>query len=262
MLIEVDYREKKLIKLLKSLLNLYKFKNIEIEVKNLPLGDIIIKEDENSELLIIERKSINDLASSIRDGRYKEQSLRLSNTGLHNHRIIYLIEGDISMWSNRYSNIKSETLYVSLFSLLYYKGFSLLRTVSLAESGEMILRICDKLNRSKKKKYFYDLDMSNNEIFYSNSIKREKKENITINNIDEIMLSQIPNISVNIARNIIKKFGNLSNLINNLKEDEKCLNEIEILGKDDNLKRLNNTVKSNLCKYLLKKEEKIIRIND
>ena len=91
MLIEVDYREKKLIKLLKSLLNLYKFKNIEIEVKNLPLGDIIIKEDENSELLIIERKSINDLASSIRDGRYKEQSLRLSNTGLHNHRIIYLI---------------------------------------------------------------------------------------------------------------------------------------------------------------------------
>ena len=64
------------------------------------------------------------------------------------------------------------------------------------------------------------------------------------------------------ARNIIKKFGNLSNLINNLKEDEKCLNEIEILGKDDNLKRLNNTVKSNLCKYLLKKEEKIIRIND
>ena len=45
-------------------------------------------------LLIIERKSLNDLASSIKDGRYAEQSFRLSNIEHHNHNIVYLIEGD------------------------------------------------------------------------------------------------------------------------------------------------------------------------
>ena len=62
MIIEVDYREKKLIKILKSLLEVHEFKNITIDVKNLPLGDIIIK-DEEKEFMIIERKSLNDLAN-------------------------------------------------------------------------------------------------------------------------------------------------------------------------------------------------------
>ena len=147
----IDYREKKLIKLMKSQLELYEYKNIEIKIENLPLGDIIVKKN-NEELLIIERKTLNDLASSIRDGRYKEQSFRLNNTNLHNHNIIYLIEGDITMWSNSFTNIKPETLYVTLFSLLYFSGFSVMRTLTLAETGEFILRITDKLIRSKNKK--------------------------------------------------------------------------------------------------------------
>jgi hypothetical protein len=40
---------------------------------------------------IIERKSCNDLAASIIDGRYNEQRMRLSNSGM---RVTYLIEGD------------------------------------------------------------------------------------------------------------------------------------------------------------------------
>ena len=43
-----------------------------IEIKNLELGDIIIKY--NSEIIvIIERKRLDDLASSIKSGRYKQQ---------------------------------------------------------------------------------------------------------------------------------------------------------------------------------------------
>ena len=41
--------------------------------------------------LIVERKTSNDLASSIRDGRYDEQKFRLRNSGINN--VIYLIEG-------------------------------------------------------------------------------------------------------------------------------------------------------------------------
>ena len=255
----IDYREKKLIKLMKSQLELYEYKNIEIKVENLPLGDIIIKKNEK-ELLTIERKSINDLASSIRDGRYKEQSFRLNNTNIHNHNIIYLIEGDISMWSNSYSRIKPETLYVSLFSLLYFSGFSVVRTISLAETGEFILRITDKLNRSKNKKSYYDL--SNDKVSdYIDVLKREKKNNITIENIDEIMLSQIPNVSISLSKILIEKYESIFNLKNKLEENEKCLDEIIIVNKNNEERKLNKTVKNNIIKYLLKRKETIIKIN-
>ena len=77
MKIQVDVREKKLIPLIKALNNDYGY-NIEIESKQLDLGDLIVCDDDNNELLIIERKTLTDLASSIRDGRYSEQSYRLN----------------------------------------------------------------------------------------------------------------------------------------------------------------------------------------
>lgn len=45
-------------------------------------------------LLIFERKSISDLLASLKDGRYEEQSYRLSGSNTNNHNIIYIIEGD------------------------------------------------------------------------------------------------------------------------------------------------------------------------
>ena len=50
-----------------------------VSLENLEIGDIIIKNDNNKTILIFERKSLSDLISSIKDGRYKEQSFRLSH---------------------------------------------------------------------------------------------------------------------------------------------------------------------------------------
>jgi crossover junction endonuclease MUS81 len=40
---------------------------------------------------IVERKTADDLAASIMDGRYEEQKYRLKTSGLSN--VIYLVEG-------------------------------------------------------------------------------------------------------------------------------------------------------------------------
>ena len=69
MIINVDYREKNLLKKLETLKEKNKFNKITITTSNLPLGDIVILNDKNEEQLIIERKSISDLAASIKDGR-------------------------------------------------------------------------------------------------------------------------------------------------------------------------------------------------
>ena len=88
MRLKIDNRERKLIQLLKAYNDQFGFKNIEFVVEKLDLGDFIICDDNDNEKLIVERKSLNDLASSIKDGRYIEQSHRLTGYPIHNHNII------------------------------------------------------------------------------------------------------------------------------------------------------------------------------
>ena len=45
MKLKVDVREKRLIKLLNAFAKQFDFKNITIEIENLPLGDVIICDD-------------------------------------------------------------------------------------------------------------------------------------------------------------------------------------------------------------------------
>ena len=88
MKIVLDDRE---IHLYEKLIPIVQDKEI-ITKKTLPLGDILINKDDNSELLLIERKTITDLLSSIKDGRYEEQSYRLiHSSGIPPHNIIYII---------------------------------------------------------------------------------------------------------------------------------------------------------------------------
>ncbi len=58
------------------------------------LGDIIFYYNDEIRY-VIERKTICDLYSSIKDGRYKEQKARLFNNYAKN-QIIYLLEGSIN----------------------------------------------------------------------------------------------------------------------------------------------------------------------
>ncbi|ETN65691.1 crossover junction endonuclease MUS81 [Anopheles darlingi] len=69
--------------------------SVEHDVRKLSVGDFawIVKDDAGREFLlpyIIERKRLDDLASSIKDGRFHEQKFRLKQCGLPN--VIYLIE--------------------------------------------------------------------------------------------------------------------------------------------------------------------------
>ena len=92
--IQVDYREADLLKNIHHLMEtVEQFKNLVVETKNLSLGDVsFIEKRENDEEsvthLLIERKTISDLVSSIKDGRYNEQSFRLNELEIHNHNIL------------------------------------------------------------------------------------------------------------------------------------------------------------------------------
>jgi ERCC4-type nuclease len=264
MIIKIDNREHKLIKLLNVLNKEYKF-DFKIIVERLDLGDLIILNDKNKELLMIERKSINDLASSIKDGRYSEQSLRLTNYPLHNHNIIYLLEGNIAGWSNKYMKMESKTLYVTMFCLQYYKGFSVVKTNDILETAEYILRFTDKIGREKTKPPFYsNTNTTNNAISpkrYCEVINKVKKKNITPKNIGEIILSQIPGISSTTSMAVMKKFGSLYNLLMALDNNPKCLDGMTYETKNKENRRISKTSIRNIVQYLLYQKSNIIKVD-
>jgi ERCC4-type nuclease len=284
MIIKIDIREQELISdINKLVLFVPTFKQLKVVTETLPLGDIIIA-DEEEEKLIIERKTVNDLLASIKDGRYEEQSYRLNGLEHANHNIIYLIEGDINKVNRfRDTQVEKQTFYSAMFSLNYYKGFSVFRTFNLNETSLMICNMAYKLGKGlvSGKKAFYqnkkakkpetqeisentetvsnDSENENEQIVqksdkdYINVIKKVKKENITPDNISEIMLCQIPGLSTVTAKAIMEKYNTLPNLIKELETNNECLKNINYTNAKGQIRKINKTSIVNIVKFLLKK---------
>jgi len=289
--INIDYREDALIKLIHSCVDSnILFKNIIVTVNNLSIGDIIISSKEKETDLfinniIIERKTISDLMSSIKDGRYNEQSFRLNNYTHHNHNILYLIEGDI----NKIARFKTDktnkyVFYSALFSLNYYKGFSTIRTFSIDETCIFICNTANKIRTEYyKKTQFYTfsqqplnitkpqienniiatedntntntdiLNNDNTDKAYISAVKCVKKNNITSNNIGEIMLCQIPGISAVSAVAILNYCdGSLFKLLKMLEHDINCLDTITYTTPQGKIRKINKNISTNIYNLLLK----------
>ena len=330
----IDCREKDLLKQInQQVLFTPSFKKIEVSSENLPIGDILIKDDNNNDLLIIERKTIPDLLSSIKDGRYEEQSYRLNGMNHPNHNIMYLIEGDTNN-KKHFQKVDKMMFYSALLSLNYYKGFSVIKTQNLTETAIFICNSLIKIqkNNNLKKQSFYRnnnvkndtnndtkndtkndtntdtkndtknattcdtnndendnnlkqdgslIKMRRDEILeiatlseeeqseekdYVHVVKKVKKENVTTNNIDEIMLSQVPGISSTIAIAIIRKFKSIKKIVetydNFIKENQsetiskelvskELFNDIFYINSKGDRRKITKTSMNNLYQYLL-----------
>ena len=238
MRIVIDNREGELIVRTNEIFSLLpedKKKRIEIVIGNLPIGDILIQKMDKT-ILIIERKTFADLLASIKDGRYEEQSHRLLNAGgVPPHSIIYLLEG---MFSSLREPSHKKIIYSAMTSLNYFKGFSLMRTSSVYETAEWLIAMADKLDRELEKEpeeqTYNTVDNTLNDkegvigspVPYSNFVKKVKKDNITPENIGEIVLSQIPGISAVTATAIMKKFSTFPKLLTAIQGNPQCMDDI------------------------------------
>lgn len=270
--LKIDVREAELLKRCQTNIEmLANFKDIKLVSEQLPLGDIIIN-DGAKDLVIIERKSLSDLAASIKDGRYEEQSYRLKNLWHHNHNIIYLIEGDFAKHNSFKDRIDKQTLYSAMTSLNYFKGFSVWRTMSIDETALIICNMAYKLNKEKDKPPFYSNDLTdtnkiavsaeaavvdpNKEVIvssdkdYCSVVKKVKKDNITTENIGEIMLCQIPGVSSASALAILAQFKTLPSLIKAIDTDETCLNNICTTDANGKSRKISKTAIATIIKFL------------
>jgi ERCC4-type nuclease len=234
-MILIDFREKDIIT---HCTNLNLNKNIEIKTENLLLGDIQINK------LLIERKSINDLAASIVDGRYKEQSFRLSKALDEGFKVFYFIEGNLDAYKGK---LTKNTLVSAIYSLTT-KGFQVLLTKNSNESAFFILQFAEKMNKNQKENDTLIKSEGETNISYENTegvVQTKKNKNITKDNISVFMLCQIPGISTTTAGILLQKYGHITNLIISMKQNP---NEFEEFRNND--KKLNRNIIKNLNEYL------------
>ena len=229
-----------------------------IEVQQLDIGDFwFCSKDSNHPIVILERKSLQDLEMSIKDGRYNEQSARLSSIDIHNHNIYYIIEGCIINYKKRE---KIQTLRSSITSLSYYKGFSIINTLTLLDTATTVYSFFDKLMRETRRVPYYSLQQQtdnnkveisnnqiNNDIEYIKTLKNQKKNQITQDNILAIMLNQVPGISSTSSIAITQRYKTMTDLLYSLKNEPENIAEIYL----DNGRRISKTVVQNLKMYLI-----------
>jgi len=255
---------------------------VDLSREVLPIGDVLLQTNEGKDVLIIERKTFSDLLSSIKDGRYEEQSYRLLNSsGFPPHSVFYLLEG---MFSQLRSGTETKIIYSAMTSLQFFKGFSVHRAATVRESAEWILYMADKIDRefSKGKIPYYltnaylgnveqptaTEDMTPENVLYpfssqptptetiTNSnyctvVKKVKKDNVTPDNIGEIILCQIPGISSITAMAIMKHFKSFPYFIEELQRNPGCIENLTIES-NGKIRKINKSSIENIRRYLVR----------
>tara|TARA_Y100000022_G_C13230719_1_gene367195 strand:- start:526 stop:1368 length:843 start_codon:yes stop_codon:yes gene_type:complete len=276
MKIIIDEREKQLYETCYSiLLGKSTASHIILSKEVLPLGDILLRTDDDKDVLLIERKTFSDLFASIKDGRYEEQSYRLLHSSqIMPHSIIYLIEGVLSQL---HTPLEKKVLYSTMTSLNYFKGFSVHRSSGVRESAEWLLQMGEKIEKNfQKNKLPYYLtdpflnhfrskqrDSSNNDIEiteenqiqtssadYCRVVKKVKKDNINTENFGQIILCQIPGISSTTALAIMKNYSTFPDFIQKLQENPNCLDDV-VYETNGKTRKISKSCIANIKNFLL-----------
>lgn len=185
-----------------------------IEYSQLPLGDIIIKDGEQI-IFIIERKTLDDLSHSIKDGRYHEQKFRLLEH-FSRDQIIYLIEGT-----------KSKGFYQgAIINTILRDNIKVLRSVSLKESIQIIIDLYEK----SKKGTFNTKGIESKD--YSQMVKIQKKNHFKPYHWYIASLKTIPGVSEKIAQTIAGEYKTMMSLFDGyLHNGPQLLENLKIDGK-------------------------------
>ena len=201
----------------------------DYEFQNLDIGDIIFK-NEDQEILVVERKTQSDLYSSIRDGRYKEQKLRLLNTYKLN-QILYLIEESKNKYKINESIVKG-----SIINMTFRDNIKILFSNNIFETSEYIRLLKKKIEKTPEFFIKTQVELENPKTSYLDTIKIAKKDNMNPKLCNIIQMSQIPGVSKQTAEVIINKYNSITNLIleyNKLDKEsaETMLKEIKLANR-------------------------------
>lgn len=250
----LDYREHGLIELLPS-----------ANKENLAVGDIIIRYQEYE--FILERKTIADLLSSIKDGRYKEQKIRLVSymkEKSSHRRIAYILEGDVFAASSifysecgdaplrgwhqsAHSESDKNTVLGFLVSSNMRDNIPIFHSKDRYSTKSILEKLGTRLMKDTKDffpKQIQDGGASSSSASseiqhppildepYTATIKMKKKENLNASAWWLLSLTQIPGVGHRIAEMIITTYPTIESLISQYQNPELSIEAKEMLLAD------------------------------
>lgn len=203
----IDNRETKIKEYFSSLVNyvdVFKYENLDI-------GDIVIKYN-GVVKYIFERKTLRDLAESIKDNRYHEQKQRMKFSSSSDVKISYIFEYFINYDSLepdvQISNLRADVLLSAILNTTLRDNYGIFLTKDTKETIYVLENIIYRMLKDPTK-YFNKTDKIDNTYL----LKRRKKDNITRENIFLLYLSQIPGVSKSIGTQLSKMYKTMSEFI-------------------------------------------------
>jgi ERCC4-type nuclease len=180
------------------------------EITTLELGDYVYKLD-NEDFLIVERKTVSDLAASIKDGRHHEQKERLF-ANYPREKLMFIIEGSLLSGNHneKYNKVSHETIVSSMMNTMYRDGVHVFHTANPPETVFLLESVFKKIQKQG------NTWLKPKEISYTETVVEgltpKKKENMTTERVFISQLACISGISLGIAKEIAGVFKNWGEL--------------------------------------------------
>jgi len=244
-LLKIDHREC----LLKEA-----FKDVA-EFSNLVYGDIIV-EVNGEALVVMERKTLADLAASIKDGRYKNQKVKLLESCKDSSVIYYIVEGPFDYFDmeGMIYGISKKALVSAVINTMIRDNIKVMVTRNLHETTSMIKGLFTRVQECPEKYTPRDTD----EIEDTRVVSKPKSGSggvLSKSECFEYQLCQIPDISRKTAQAIMKSYPSFRELYSslNVKDDAEKLKSLKDLtiqdskGKD---RRISERALKNLIEYI------------
>jgi len=193
------------------IINYLKSVNFECEQRNLDVGDLAIVDDKDQIIAIFERKTCEDMAASLNDGRYREQKIRLLSSDYKWKG--YIVEGifpnkGISFPTRGKRRVVAKTTYYSIITGITLRdGLDLYQTENIEETakllGQMLKKIPDYMGKNTVN---YEQELIK-------SVSTVRKQNMTPQVCYLAQLCQIPGVSHKIATCIQSKWSSMAELL-------------------------------------------------
>tara|TARA_B100001175_G_C19438168_1_gene604718 strand:+ start:112 stop:834 length:723 start_codon:yes stop_codon:yes gene_type:complete len=214
------------------------------EIVSLDLGDIVIQHGDDT--IAIERKTISDLASSIQDGRHREQKARLMDN-YPQSRIVFMIEGGMrSDMEGQLGRVPITTVVSSILNSQMRDNLHVCMTNDTVHTINMIELLAKKMAKGDFASKTSHLSA---EADYCTKLKSKKVDN---NNPHVCFLQQlmiVPGLSASIADAIVQHYPSMVNLCSHMMDKDITKNIADILH-GASQRRVGPKVATRLVEYL------------
>jgi DNA excision repair protein ERCC-4 len=166
--------------------------DVKVTVRRLPLGDYLV-----DDRILFERKTLLDLAESIKDGRLFRQACRLAASP---KKTVILLEGTAADLAS--SHMRREAIQGALITLSVILGIPLLRSLSPEESARLMLYTARQIQAA-----------------VSGAIPRKGARPKGKRALQLHILQGLPGIGPTRAERLLVRFGTVENVLQALPDD-------------------------------------------